>query len=100
MEITEVKIFLNRENTNRLRARANILIDGCFLVRNLKVIEGEDGYFVAMPNIRRGPKIQDIAHPVDNETRIMIENKVLDKYEEVLDARFNKQQPEITYGRR
>ena len=49
MEITEVRIFLRNDEGKRLRAYASITFDNSFVVRNIKVIEGNNGLFVAMP---------------------------------------------------
>ncbi len=80
--ITEVKI--NKvENDENLRAVAAIVLDGCFLIGDLRVIEGEDGYFVAMPSKRkRDGSYKDTAYPLNNETRELIERAVLLAYEE------------------
>jgi stage V sporulation protein G len=80
MEVTEVKIFPVQED--RLRAYATIIFDHCFVVRDLKVISGNDGLFVAMPSKKRKDgTYRDTAHPLNNETRQMIESKVLEEYD-------------------
>ena len=83
MEITEIRIRLRDEE--KLKAFASIVFDGCFVVRGLKVINGMRGLFVSMPS-RRLPdgSFKDIAHPLNNETRRMIEEKVIGKYQEEL----------------
>ena len=79
MEITEVKVF--PVNEEKLKAYASITFDNCFVVRNLKVINGNSGLFVAMPSVKRKDgTYQDTAHPLNNEMRKMIETKVLDEY--------------------
>jgi stage V sporulation protein G len=50
MEITEVRIFLKEGANNKLRAYATITIDNAFVVRNIKIIEGKSGLFIAMPS--------------------------------------------------
>ena len=83
MEITEVRITLRDEE--RLKAFANITFDNAFVIRGLKVINGNNGYFVSMPSRKRTDGThQDIAHPVNNEMRRVIEDKVLQAYEEML----------------
>lgn len=79
MEITEVRLTLREED--RLKAFVSITFDNAFVVRGLKVIEGNSGLFVAMPS-RRGKDgtFRDVAHPINNETRDMIENVVLEEY--------------------
>jgi stage V sporulation protein G len=79
MEVTEVKIFPVQED--RLKAYAAITFDNCFIIRDLKVIDGNNGLFVAMPSKKRKDGThRDTAHPLNNETRQMIESKVLEEY--------------------
>ena len=80
MEVTEVRVFPVDEE--KLKAYVTITIDDCFVVRDLKVIKGNNGLFVAMPSKKRKDgTFRDTAHPLNNETREMIESKVLAKYE-------------------
>jgi stage V sporulation protein G len=80
MEITEVKVF--PVNEDRLKAYVSITIDNCFVVRDLKIIEGPSGLFVAMPSKKRKDgQFKDIAHPLNQETRALIEQMVFDAYE-------------------
>lgn len=80
MEITEVKVF--PVNEDRLKAYVSITIDNCFVIRDLKIIEGTGGLFVAMPSKKRKDgQFKDIAHPLNQETRSEIENKVFEAYE-------------------
>ena len=81
MEITEVKVF--PVNEDRLKAYVSITIDNCFVIRDLKIIEGTGGLFVAMPSKKRKDgQFKDIAHPLNQETRAEIENKVFAAYED------------------
>jgi len=83
MEITEVRIF--PVNEEKLKAYVTITLDHCFVVRDLKVIHGNTGLFIAMPAKRRKDgTFKDIAHPLNSETRQMIESKVLAEYEREL----------------
>ena len=80
MEVTEVKIFPVQED--RLKAYVTITFDNCFVVRDLKVISGNNGLFVAMPSKKRKDgTYRDTAHPLNNQTRQMIESKVLEEYD-------------------
>lgn len=80
MEITEVRVF--PVNEDKLKAYATITFDDCFVVRDLKVIHGNSGLFVAMPSKKRKDgTFKDVAHPLNNEFRAKIEQKVLDAYE-------------------
>ena len=94
MNITDVKVFIRE--SNQLKAFVNIVIDDAFIIRNIKVIEGENGLFVAMPSRRVSTgEYRDIAHPINTETRNMIEKIIIEKYKEVLqEALSNAEKPE------
>jgi stage V sporulation protein G len=79
MKITEVRISLRDDE--KLKAFVSITLDNCFVIRGLKIIHGNKGLFVAMPS-RRKPDgtFQDLAHPINNETRAWIEGEILEKY--------------------
>jgi stage V sporulation protein G len=80
MKITEVKVF--PVNEERLKAYVTITIEGVFVVRDLKIIKGNEGLFVAMPSKKRKDgQFKDIAHPLNQETRDEIEQAVFDAYE-------------------
>ncbi len=83
MEITEVRVTIRTDD--KLKAFASITFDDCFVIRGLKVIEGNKGLFVAMPSRRRPDgSFQDIAHPINNTMRDKIEDKVIGMYREEL----------------
>jgi len=83
MEITEVRVF--PVNEEKLRAYVTITFDQCFVVRDLKVIQGTTGLFVSMPSKKRKDgTYRDIAHPINNETRRMIEEKIIAEYNKVV----------------
>lgn len=80
MKITEVKVFT--VNEDRLKAYITITIDDCFVVRDLKIIRGNEGLFVAMPSKKRKDgQFKDIAHPLNQETRNELEKAIFDAYE-------------------
>src|ERR1700677_1363840 len=79
MEITEVKVFPVDEE--KLKAYITIVLDDCFVVRDLKIISGTGGLFVAMPSKRRKDgTFKDVAHPLNQSTRAFMEKRVLDAY--------------------
>jgi stage V sporulation protein G len=83
MEITEVRVFPIEED--KLKAFVSIIIDDCFVVSDIKIINGNNGLFISMPSKKRkNGTFRDIAHPLNNETRKKIEEKVLAKYKEVV----------------
>jgi stage V sporulation protein G len=90
MEITDVKVFPVDED--KLRAYVTITLDNCFVVRDLKVINGNSGLFVAMPaKKRKDGTYKDIAHPLNAETRERMEKIVLAEYEKVARELASKQ---------
>lgn len=83
MKITEIRVSLRDDN--KLKAFASITLDDCFVVRGLKIIEGAKGVFVAMPSRKRPDgTYQDVAHPINNETRDWMEGLIVKAYEEEL----------------
>src|SRR3954469_7379522 len=86
MEITEVKVFPIQEE--KLRAFVSIVFDHCFMVNDIKIIQGRDGLFISMPSRKKkNGEFKDVAHPLNNETRRMIEAKVLAGFDRVLGER-------------
>ncbi|MGO9145178.1 MAG: septation regulator SpoVG [Desulfomonilia bacterium] len=80
MEITEVKVFPVKDN-DKLKAYASIVFDDCFVIRDLRVISGTTGLFVAMPSRKRKDgSFRDTAHPLNMETRDKIEKSILESY--------------------
>ena len=83
MEITEVKIFLV-ENGGRLKAYATLVFDNSFIVRDLKVIQGDSAIFVSMPSRRRKDgSFRDIVHPLNSDTRSKVEESIVKEYNKV-----------------
>lgn len=86
MRITDVRVR-KVEKEGKMRAVVSITIDEVFVVHDIKVIEGVKGLFIAMPS-RKGVdgEFRDIAHPINSETRDMIQNIILDAYQKEMDA--------------
>ncbi|MGE0616746.1 MAG: septation regulator SpoVG [Bacteriovoracia bacterium] len=79
MDITEVKIFPVDED--KLKAYVTIVLDNCFVVRDLKIINGNTGLFVAMPSKKRKDgSYKDVAHPLNQSTRSQMEEQILNAY--------------------
>lgn len=80
MQLTEVKVYPVTDD-EKLKGYATIVFDACFVVRDLKIIHGNNGLFVAMPSKKKKDgTYRDTAHPLNNETRQMIEGAVLEEY--------------------
>ena len=83
MEITEIKVFPVDEE--KLKAFVSIVLDHCFMINDIKVIQGRDGFFISMPSRRkRNGRFKDVAHPLNNETRRMIEDQILAQYDRAI----------------
>lgn len=83
MNISEIKIFI--VNEERLKAYVTITLDSCFVVRDLKIIQGPGGLFVAMPSKKRKDgQYRDIAHPLNQQTRELLEDLIFKSYEDEL----------------
>ncbi|MFN0063888.1 MAG: septation regulator SpoVG [Myxococcaceae bacterium] len=83
MQITDVQVFPVDEE--KLKAYVTITLDGCFVIRDLKVIHGTSGLFIAMPAKRRKDgSYKDIAHPLNPDTRDWIEQTILSEYSKKL----------------
>ena len=85
MKVTDIRIRIGRqtENIERLKAYADITFDESFVVHGLKIIDGQNGLFVAMPS-RRMPngEFKDIVHPIKPELRAKITKVILEKFEQ------------------
>lgn len=83
MNISDIRVRVVKSENSKIKASASITIDGCFVVHDIKVIEGAEGYFIGMPR-RRTPdgEFKDIAHPLDTETRTQLNDLIIKAYEE------------------
>jgi len=85
MEITDVRVRkVNAEG--KMKAVVSVTFDNEFVVHDIKVIEGQEGLFIAMPS-RKTPdgEFKDIAHPINSTTREKIQSSILAEYEKVKD---------------
>ena len=87
MKITDIRIRLITNEESKLKAVASITIDDCFVVHDIKVLEGNQGFFVSMPSRKNAEgEYKDVAHPINTPTREEINKLILAKYEEELKA--------------
>lgn len=83
IEITDAQIFI--VNEDKLKAYATITLENCFVVRDLKIIQGLSGLFVAMPaKKRKDGTFRDIAHPLNAKMRAIVEERVIGVYNEAI----------------
>ncbi|MDR0525279.1 MAG: septation regulator SpoVG [Spirochaetaceae bacterium] len=81
MEITDIRV---RKVTGegKLKAYVTVTFDDCFVVHNIKIIEGKNGVFIAMPSRKtRAGEYKDVAHPINPDFRTDLQTKILDKYD-------------------
>ncbi len=80
MEITDIRIRQMSQDA-KMKAVVSVTFDNCFVVHDIKIIEGQDKLFIAMPS-RKTPdnEFKDIAHPINIEMRELLSERILEKY--------------------
>ena len=87
MKITSVSVRKITKDNSRLRGIASVVIDDSFAVHDIRIIEGDNGLFIAMPSRKTASGgCRDIAHPINPEVRAMFEEAILDAYEKAEDV--------------
>lgn len=81
MEITDIRIR-RVEAEGKLRAYVTVTFDDCFVVHNVKIIEGKNGAFIAMPSRKtKKGEYKDVAHPINSDFRGTLQNSILQEYQ-------------------
>ena len=85
LNLTDIRVRLVKKEDIKLKAVASITIDNCFVIHEIRIIEGDKGLFVAMPS-RKTPdgEFKDIAHPIDTATRQTLDNAIIDAFKKAL----------------
>ena len=84
MNISDIRVRMVKKDDNKLKAVASMTIDECFVVHDIKIIEGNQGYFIAMPSRKTlDGEYKDIVHPLNTETREQIRAAILAEFEKV-----------------
>ena len=95
MQITDVRIRKVAKE-GKMKAVVSITIDNEFVVHDIKVIEGEKGLFIAMPSRKAADgEYRDIAHPINSDTRNMIQTLILEQYEAMNLGDIDASAPEV-----
>lgn len=85
MDITDIRIR-KVATEGKLKAYVTVTFDNCFVIHNVKIIEGKSGVFIAMPSRKtRTGEYKDVAHPITPDFRGALQNQILDEYERVKD---------------
>ncbi len=80
MEITDIRIR-RVEADGKLKAYVTVTFDECFVIHNVKVIEGKNGIFIAMPSRKtRTGEYKDVAHPINSDFRSILQDKILEEF--------------------
>ena len=86
MKITSVNVRKIEKEGSRMKGIASILLDDSFAVHDIRIIEGDNGLFIAMPSRKNAAGgYRDIAHPINQEVRAMFEEAILEAYEKAED---------------
>lgn len=81
MKITSVTVRKEEKENSRMRGKASVTLDECFVIHDIRIIEGEDGLFIAMPSRQKANgEYRDVAHPINAETRKMFEDAIFEAY--------------------
>jgi stage V sporulation protein G len=81
MQITEIRIRKVAAE-GKLKAYVTVTFDGCFVIHNVKIIEGKTGHFIAMPSRKTSTgEYKDVAHPITPEFRTELQDKILAEFE-------------------
>ena len=84
MKVTDVRIR-KVSDEGKMKAVVSITFDNEFVVHDIKIIDGQNGLFIAMPSRKMGEgDFRDIAHPLDSETRNKIREAIFEEYEKAL----------------
>ena len=87
MEITSVSVRKIDKADSRLRAIANVVLDDAFAVHDIRIIDGDNGLFIAMPSRKTATGgYKDTAHPITPEVRKQFEDAILEEYNKVLES--------------
>ena len=81
MEITSVKIRKVERENSRMKGIASVVVDNAIAIHDIRIIEGDNGLFIAMPSKKVPGGHKDIAHPINRETRKMFEDAIFAAYE-------------------
>ncbi len=85
MNITDIRVRKVVSENNKMKAVVSVTFDDCFVVHDIKVIEGQSKLFIAMPSRKTSDgEFKDIAHPINAEARAELEEKILAEYSRVL----------------
>lgn len=91
MKITNVRV--NKIDNGRCKGVAQVVLDDCFVIKNIRIIEGDYGLFVAFPSRPTAEgQYTDVCHPINQETRDMFSNAIIEEYNKINGVENNGEQ--------
>ncbi len=88
MKITSVNVRIPEKEDSKMKGFASVIIDDCFAIHDIRIIENDNKLFVAMPSRKKSNgEYRDVAHPINFECRKMFEDAVIEEYKKELEAR-------------
>lgn len=88
MKITSVNVRIPEKEDSKMKGFASVIIDDCFAIHDIRIIENEDKLFVAMPSRKKATgEYRDVAHPINFECRKMFEDAIIAEYKKELETR-------------
>ena len=85
MKVTSVNVRIAENEDSKMKGIASVIVDDCFAVHDIRIIEGENGLFTAMPSRKTATgKYRDVAHPINQECRKMFDDAILEEYNKLV----------------
>ena len=95
MQITDIRIR-RVSGEGKLKAYVTVTFDDCFVIHNVKIIEGKSGVFIAMPSRKtKTGEYKDVAHPINSEFRTVLQERILEAYETLGDEDSDQEEPAV-----
>lgn len=95
MEITKVRIRKIEREGSRMKGIATVTVDDAIAIHDIRIIEGDNGLFIAMPSRKNAiGEYRDTAHPINKEVRAMFEKAIFDAYEKADDEESEEDEEE------
>jgi stage V sporulation protein G len=93
MEITDIRVRRVAAD-GKLKAYVTVTFDDCFVIHNVKVIEGKNGAFIAMPSRKtKTGEYKDVAHPINSDFRTMLQDRILEEFEKAEESQTALEEP-------
>ena len=86
MKITSVNVRIAESNDSKMKGIASVIVDDCFAIHDIRIIDGEKGLFVAMPSRKTSSgEYRDVAHPITSDCRAIFNDTIIEEYNKQLE---------------